>query len=91
MVAFQTPPAWASRAAVVRIFRVLWSATGIFTAIWLIYAELYRLDAICLWCTAVHVVAFLLFGVTAFGTAATAYDSEPQDDDVVLEDEPATP
>jgi uncharacterized membrane protein len=42
------------------------------TALWLIYAELFRIDAICLWCTAVHVLTLLLFISTVFGTVATA-------------------
>ncbi len=29
--------------------------------LWLVYAELFVIDAICLWCTVVHVVAFALF------------------------------
>ena len=36
---------------------------------YLVYAELFRIDAICLWCSAVHVITALLFGLVCFGTA----------------------
>ena len=39
--------------------------------LWLVYVELFRLDAICLYCTAVHIVTIALFGITALGTALT--------------------
>lgn len=35
--------------------------------LYLVYVELFRVDAICLWCTAVHVLTFLLFVVTLLG------------------------
>ena len=81
MLALQSPWAWRSRSAVVRIGRVVWSATGLATALWLIYAELFRLDAICLWCTSVHVISLILFATTVFGTAATAGPVSYEGDD----------
>jgi uncharacterized membrane protein len=38
----------------------------------LVYAELFRIDNICLWCTSVHILSLILFGITVFGTVATA-------------------
>jgi uncharacterized membrane protein len=69
MATFHTRRAWASTSTAVRSARVLWSIMGVGTAMWLVYAELFKLHAICLWCTAVHVVSVLVFIVTAFGTA----------------------
>ena len=74
MAALQSPWAWRSRSPGLRIGRLAWSVVGVGTAVWLIYAELFKLDAICLWCTAVHAIAILLFAVTAFATAVTAED-----------------
>ena len=54
---------------------MLWAVVGVATALWLIYAELFRIDAICLWCTAVHVLTLLLFISTVFATVATATGS----------------
>jgi uncharacterized membrane protein len=78
MIGIQSRPAWASTSPVMRIGRLLWSLVGVGTAAWLIYVELFKVDAVCLWCTAVHVIAVLLFVVTAFATAATA-DLAPED------------
>ena len=80
MAAFQTPWAWASPSQTVRAARVAWSVVGVGTAVWLVYAELFRIHDICLWCTGVHVISLLLFVLTAFGTLATA---EPLDDEEV--------
>jgi uncharacterized membrane protein len=38
--------------------------------LYLIYTELFTLNAICLFCTIVHVITFLLFGLIMFGFAA---------------------
>lgn len=76
MLALQSPWAWRSYWRPVRAGRVLWTLVGVGTAVWLIYAELFKLDAICLWCTAVHVISLLLFATTAFATAVTALDPE---------------
>lgn len=37
--------------------------------LYLVYVELFQVDAICLWCTAVHVLAFALFAVCLIGSA----------------------
>ena len=39
--------------------------------LYLVYVELFRIGAICLWCTAVHVTAVCLFGVILAGRAAS--------------------
>jgi uncharacterized membrane protein len=38
--------------------------------VYLVSVELFALNAICAWCTAVHVVTIALFAVIALGTAA---------------------
>jgi uncharacterized membrane protein len=47
--------------------RLAWLTVGLGMALYLVWAELYRIHAICLWCTAVHVVTFLLWIVVLFG------------------------
>jgi len=66
------PAAWRSSWALLRRVRVLAAVTGILMVLYLVYTELFTLDAICLWCTAVHVITFLLFAVTLIGTSETA-------------------
>ena len=41
--------------------------------LYLVYVELYRIGAICLWCTAMHVSAVCLFGVILGGRAASSH------------------
>lgn len=61
MVGLCSPWAWRSPARWVSIARqaAVWS--GIAFVLWLVYAELFVIDAICLWCTVVHVLTFALF------------------------------
>ncbi|GAB3858403.1 vitamin K epoxide reductase family protein [Dactylosporangium cerinum] len=60
---------WSTPRRDVRLARLAFAAVGVVFVAWLVYAELFILDAICLWCTAVHVLAVGLFAVTALGTA----------------------
>ena len=71
MALFQLPSAWRSVRPSIRAARIGWSLVGVATAIWLIYAELFRIDGICLWCTAVHLFTLLTFAATVFGTLST--------------------
>ncbi len=41
--------------------RVVGAVAGVLTALYLVYIELFRVDAICLWCTAVHLCVLVLF------------------------------
>jgi uncharacterized membrane protein len=69
MTVLQLPALWARPEPALRIGRVIVATGGMAFVLWLIYAELFRLDAICLWCTAVHVLVFAVFVTTVFGTA----------------------
>ena len=71
-VAIMSPWAWRSRwrpreIALVRLASVV---AGIGFVIYLIYAELLVIGSICLYCTSVHVLTFILFGLIAFAAAA---------------------
>jgi uncharacterized membrane protein len=63
------PPAWRSPEPLLRYARLAWAIGGVGTAVYLIYAELFEIDAICLWCSLVHLVTFALFVVVAVGEA----------------------
>ncbi len=76
MLAVQTPWAWQASNRVLRNGRMGLAAAGTVTAVWLIWVELFRLDAICLYCTVAHVAAIALFILTGLGTAVTV-DQEP--------------
>lgn len=63
------PAAWRSGNPWIHRLRLLAAAGGVAFVAWLVYAELFVIDAICLWCTSVHVLTLLMFGLVAFGTA----------------------
>ena len=67
-------PAWRLTHPAVRWGRVAAAAVGVCFVFYLVYAELFVLDAICLWCTAVHVLTVVLFGVIAWGTAVAGLE-----------------
>lgn len=47
--------------------RLTLAGIGLAFALYLVFAELFHIGAICLWCTAVHVVTFLLLLTFIFG------------------------
>jgi uncharacterized membrane protein len=66
------PAAWRSRHPALRWGRLAAATGGVCFVLWLLYAELFVIDAICLWCTAVHAIALGVFAAVALGTAATS-------------------
>ena len=68
------PVMWRTPAPAVRYGRLGFALVGVGFAAYLVYAELFVINAICLWCTAVHLLTLLLFGVIAFGTALLPSD-----------------
>lgn len=64
MTALCLPAAWRSDRRLVHLVRLLATTTGIAFVLWLVYAELFIIGAICLWCTVAHVLAFGLFATT---------------------------
>jgi uncharacterized membrane protein len=63
------PPVWRMTQPAVRWGRLAFAGVGVAFVVYLVYAELFILDAICLWCTAVHVLTVALFAVLVFATA----------------------
>jgi uncharacterized membrane protein len=76
MVVLQLPAVWRRPERAVRVARLGWAVVGLGTVIYLLYAELFAVDAICLWCTAVHVLTLVLFGTTVYATANYPPSSE---------------
>ncbi len=70
MVVLQLPAMWRRPEPAVRLSRLAWAVVGLGTVLYLLYAELFAIDAICLWCTSVHVLTLVLFGTTVFATSA---------------------
>ncbi len=61
MLALCLPAAWRSANPYVAPARLAGAFAGMGFVFYLLYAELFVIKAICLWCTSVHVLTFLLF------------------------------
>jgi uncharacterized membrane protein len=61
MTALVVPPSWRRRR--LGPIRVAGAATGALAVVYLVYIELFQVDALCLWCTAVHTCALVLFAL----------------------------
>jgi uncharacterized membrane protein len=71
-VAVMSPWAWRWpwRRREVALIRLASVVVGIGFVIYLVYAELFIIGSICLYCTSVHVLTFILFALVAFSAAA---------------------
>jgi uncharacterized membrane protein len=72
MTGLTVPWAWRSSARWIAGDRLVVSGAGAAMVLYLVYVELFRIGAICLWCTAMHVTAVCLFGVILAGRAASS-------------------
>lgn len=68
MLAFQLPVTWNRPEPAIRVGRLAWATFGVATVLYLVYTELFLIDAICLWCTVVHVLTFIVFASTVVAT-----------------------
>lgn len=66
MAVLCSPPAWRLRA--VAPVRVAGATVGVLSALYLVWVELFRVDAICLWCTAVHLCTLALLAAVLWTT-----------------------
>jgi uncharacterized membrane protein len=69
MVAATSPWAWRARWPAVHWARLAAVLAGIGFVLYLIYAELFQIGAICLYCTGVHVLTFGLFALIVASAA----------------------
>jgi uncharacterized membrane protein len=69
VVAIMTPWAWRMERREVAWLRVAAMVAGMGFVLYLVYAELYQIGSICLYCTSVHAITFLLFGITVVSAA----------------------
>jgi len=69
-VALMSPWAWRSARREVALIRLASLVVGMAFVLYLLYAELLIIGSICLYCTSVHAITFLLFVLTIFAAAA---------------------
>jgi len=70
MVAVNSPWSWRPGMPLIRIARLAGVLTGIVFVLYLVYVELIQVNAICEYCTGVHIITFALFGLVMYSTAA---------------------
>lgn len=70
MFVLQLPQSWRRPERSIRTARVVWASIGMASVLYLLCAELFAIDAICLWCSSVHVLTLLIFGCTVFVTTS---------------------
>jgi uncharacterized membrane protein len=89
MTAVNLPPMWKTTDVRVAWLRLAMAVSGIGFVLYLLYAELFIIKAICEYCTGVHIVTFILFIliVTTF-PSMLARQSGDWDEGADWEDEP---
>lgn len=60
MTLLTSPPGWRLNARLGDALRLLATAGGLVFVFYLVWAELFKIHAICLWCTVVHVTTLVL-------------------------------
>jgi uncharacterized membrane protein len=65
LVARRRQPGWRLMVA-----QVGWTIAGLVFVFYFVYAELFLIGAICLWCTAVHAVVVVLFLISVYEATA---------------------
>ena len=52
--------------------QMVWAALGLLAVFYLVYAELFLIGALCLWCTAIHLIVVVLFLMSLWEATAPA-------------------
>lgn len=86
MTALCLPPVWRRAPRSLDLARIAATAVGLVMVFYLIWAEFFRIHAICLWCTGVHLITFVLFFVLVFGLLFTDPPKPVLDDDDDVKD-----
>ena len=69
-VAIMSPWAWQSTRREIHLLRIASLVVGMGFVLYLVYAELFIIGSICLYCTSVHAITFVLFVLTMIAAAA---------------------
>lgn len=78
MTGFSIPAVWRSPLRVVAQARLALAVAGIGFVCYLVYAELFEINKICLWCTGVHVLTLIVFATVWTGwRQMSAHATEP--------------
>ena len=80
MVAINSRWGWKAPWAAVHWARLASVVVGIVFVLYLIWAELFRINAICLYCTGVHILTFILFALIVGRAAFSGVKAIPDND-----------
>jgi uncharacterized membrane protein len=80
MIALCLPVAWRSTDRRIHLARLLLAVTGVGMIIYLIIAELFIIKAICLWCSGVHLITFILFVIIVTASPVVLAAGDHYDD-----------
>ena len=80
MVAVNSPWGWRAPWPAVHWARLASVVVGMVFVLYLVWAELFRINAICLYCTGVHVLTFILFGLVIGRAAFSGVRAAPERD-----------
>lgn len=69
MTALSVPPLWRTASPWPSRARLAGVVTGVVFVLYLVWAELFRINAICLWCTVVHALTLVLFALVVIRVA----------------------
>ena len=67
LVPLMLPSVWRRPEPWIDWLRIGWLTLGLVMVLYLVWAELFRINAICSWCTVVHVITFVLWIEVLFG------------------------
>ena len=73
------PAVWRHAPRLVNLIRTIIAASGLVMVFYLLWAEFFNIHAICLWCTSVHMITFVLFFTLIFGEILRSTDSPDPD------------
>lgn len=72
MLVLCSPWMWRAQQARLVQVRIGGATLGVAFILYLIWAELFQINAICLWCTSVHLITIVLFGVLVVGQSLSS-------------------
>jgi uncharacterized membrane protein len=85
VVAFLAWRVWPERKPLI-IAEVVWSALGLLTALYLVFAELVHLHNICAWCTSLHIIILVMLLISVYQLLqwnAREYDEYDEEEETV--------
>jgi uncharacterized membrane protein len=86
LVALMLPSVWRRSEPWLDWLRIGWLTAGLGMVLYLVWAELFRIHAICSWCTVVHVITFVLWIVVLFGQILSVREAPADEQTDVLVD-----